>query len=176
MKKPPIKPPSREDILLFQGFQRAIVEQRAFVKIDFKRLNKVGSPFFNPWENFLPLFVLLILAIATMYIVNLTMGTLVMTLFMLGYALFMPMFLEPFMTNRLIHAVVPKIEKFLIAWRYGGWTIYLTADPRYNCVAGKERWQEFIQSYFPDLIPVDELIQPEVNSKEKEPEEEKNEQ
>ena len=51
MIKTPIQPPTRQDLLIFQGLQRALVEKKAFVKIDFKALNKIGSPFFNPWEN-----------------------------------------------------------------------------------------------------------------------------
>lgn len=50
--KLPLPPPTREDMIIFQGLQRALVEKKALVKIDFKRLNKFKSPFFNPWETF----------------------------------------------------------------------------------------------------------------------------
>ena len=46
MMKVPLQPPTREDLLIFQGLQRALVEKKALVKIDFKRLNKFKSPFF----------------------------------------------------------------------------------------------------------------------------------
>lgn len=155
MTKTPIQPPTRQDLLIFQGLQRAIVEKKAFIKIDFKALNKIGSPFFNPWENVLPLLVILTLSLVSMIVNNLMTGTIVLTVLVLGYAFLMPFFLEPFMQNRVVKRVVPRIEKFLIAWRYGGFSICLSADARVSCSAPQGDWRTFTESYFPDLIPAD---------------------
>lgn len=92
MTKTPIQPPTRQDLLIFQGLQRAIVEKKAFIKIDFKALNKIGSPFFNPWENVLPLLVILTLSLVSMIVNNLMTGTIVLTVLVLGYAFLMPFF------------------------------------------------------------------------------------
>ena len=82
-------------------------------------------------------------------------GTIVLTVLVLGYAFLMPFFLEPFMQNRVVKRVVPRIEKFLIAWRYGGFSICLSADARVSCSAPQGDWRTFAESYFPDLIPAD---------------------
>ena len=153
MTKTPIQPPTRQDLLIFQGLQRAIIEKKAFIKIDFKALNKIGSPFFNPWENVLPLLVILTLSLVSMIVNNLMTGTIVLTVLVLGYAFLMPFFLEPFMHNRVVKRIVPRIEKFLVAWRYGGFSIVLAADPRYSCSAPFGDWRQFTQMYFSDLIP-----------------------
>lgn len=155
MLKAPIQPPTRQDLLIFQGFQRAVVEKKAYIKINFKALNKFGSPFFNPWENILPLFLILSLSVATMIVNNLIAGTVILTILILGYALLMPYFLEPFMQNRVVKRIVPRIEKFLIAWRYGGFTVYLAADPHFYCASPQGDWRKFVQTYFSDLIPED---------------------
>lgn len=155
MTKTPIQPPTRQDLLIFQGLQRALVDNKAFVKIDFKALNKIGSPFFNPWENVVPLLVILTLSLTSMIVNNLMTGTIVLTVSVLGYAFLMPFFLEPFMQNRVVKRVVPRIEKFLIAWRYGGFSICLSADARVSCAAPQGDWRSFTESYFPDLIPAD---------------------
>ena len=108
-----IQPPSRQDQLIFQGLQRAIVENKAFIKINVHQLNKIGSPVFNPWENVLPMLIVVTLAIATMYIVNLTMGMLMLVVLCLIDIIIIPIILEPIITNRLVRRIVPKIEKFL---------------------------------------------------------------
>ena len=138
MTKMPISPPTRQDLMIFQGLQRALVEQKAFIKINFKRLNRFKSPFFNPWENVLPLLIGLLFSLALMISDNLVVGTVML-----------------FMKNRVIKRVVPRIEKFLIAWRYGGISIVLAADPRYFCQAPVGDWRSFVENYFPDLIPQD---------------------
>lgn len=153
MNKFHIQLPTREDLIVFQGLQRALVEKKAFIKINFKKLNKFKSPFFNPWENILPLLFILTISLFLMIADNLIFGTAVLMAFCIGYAFLMPYFLEPFMQNRVVKRVVPRIEKFLIAWNYGGISIVLTADPSYSCQAPLGNWQEFTQTYFPDLIP-----------------------
>lgn len=155
MTKTPIQPPTRQDLLIFQGLQRALVDNKAFVKIDFKALNRIGSPFFNPWENVVPLLAILTLSLASMVVNSLMTGTIVLTVLILGYAFLMPFFLEPFMQNRVVKRIVPRIEKFLIAWRYGGFSICLSADARVSCAAPQGDWRVFTESYFSDLIPAD---------------------
>lgn len=153
--KLPLQPPTREDMIVFQGLQRALVEKKALVEIDFKRLNKFKSPFFNPWENVLPLLVILTMSLVLMITDSLMTGTLVLMVLCVGYAFLMPYFLEPFMHNRVVKRIVPRIEKFLTAWRYGGFSIVLAADPRYSCQAPSGNWRQFTQAYFFDLIPQD---------------------
>ncbi|MCQ2966320.1 MAG: hypothetical protein MJ250_06250 [Alphaproteobacteria bacterium] len=153
-----IQPPSRQDQLIFQGLQRAIVENKAFIKINVHQLNKIGSPVFNPWENVLPMLIVVTLAIATMYIVNLTMGMLMLVVLCLIDIIIIPIILEPIITNRLVRRIVPKIEKFLVAWYYGGFKIVLQAEQSYTCTAKIEDWREFATEYFNDLIPVDPSI------------------
>ena len=153
MNKFSIQPPTREELIIFQGLQRALVEKKAFIKVDFKRLNRFKSPFFNPWENVLPLLIILAISLFLMIFRNLIVGTTALMVLCVVYAFSMPYFLEPFMQNRVTKRIVPRIEKFLIAWRYGGITIVLTADPKYSCQAPLGNWQYFTRTYFSDLIP-----------------------
>ena len=158
MNKIPLQTPTRQDLFIFQGLQRAITEKKAYVKINFKKLNKFKSPFFNPWENVLPLMMILVVSLVLMVSVNLIIGMTVLMISSIAYAFLMPYFLEPFMQNRVTKRVVPRIEKFLIAWRYGGITLVLTADPRFSCQAPLGNWQQFTETYFSDLIPQDMLL------------------
>ncbi len=156
MNKPPLEPPTREDMIIFQGLQRALVENKAFIKINFKHLNRRGSPFFNPWENIVPLLIMLLLSLTVMIADTLVTGTVALTVFSLVYALGFPYLMEPVMKNRVLKRIVPRIEKFLIAWRYGGIVLILAADSRFYCVSPRGDWRSFAKTYFSDLIPADE--------------------
>ncbi len=155
MNRMPIQPPTREDQLIFQGLQRAVVENKAYIRINFRLLNRRGSPFFNPWENVLPLLVLLTISLIVMALESLIVGTALLLVLSLAYAFLMPFLLEPVMQNRVVKRIVPRIERFLIAWRYGGIVLVLTADSHFFCVAPWGDWREFTKNYFSDLIPAD---------------------
>lgn len=150
-----IKPPTREDMLIFQGLQKALLENKAFIEINFRRLNRFGSPFFNTWENLLPLLFFVFLFFATLFVFGMAAATVLLAFLAIGYAFLMPYFMTPFMKNRVIKKIVPRIERFLIAWRFGGFTIYLSADPDYKCRAMLDDWKDFTKKYFADLIPAD---------------------
>lgn len=155
MNKGHIQPPSREEQLIFQGLQRALVEGKARIQINFKLLNRSGSPFFNPWENILPLLAILVISLTVMFIEGLGIGTIVLALLSVVYALLMPFLLKPVMLNRVVKRIIPRIERFLLAWRYGGIVIVLTADQRFYCIAPYGDWRQFTKGYFSDLIPAD---------------------
>ena len=157
MNKASLPVPTREDLFIFQGLQRALIDKKAYIKINFKKLNKFKSPFFNPWENVLPLMFILILSLILMIADNLIVGMSVLMVFCIAYAFLMPYILEPFMQNRVTKRVIPRIEKFLVAWHYGGITLVLTADPRFSCQAPLGNWQYFTETYFSDLIPKDTM-------------------
>ena len=155
MNKVSLPVPTREDLYIFQGLQKALIDKKAYVKINFKKLNRFKSPFFNPWENVLPLMFILVLSLVLMIADNLIVGMAVLMVSCIAYAFLMPYFLEPFMQNRVTKRIIPRIEKFLVAWHYGGITLVLTADPRFSCQAPLGNWQQFTESYFSDLIPQD---------------------
>lgn len=140
------------DIFVFQGLKRALIEKKAFVKINFKYLNKFNSPFFNPWENLPPLLLIIALSLLLMFTDSLIVGTVVLMVFCIGYVCLMPYFLEPFVCNRVFKQLIFGFEQFLFAWNYGGFSIVLTADPRYFCQAPIGDWKKFTQTYFSDLV------------------------
>ena len=75
MNKVSLPVPTREDLYIFQGLQKALIDKKAYVKINFKKLNRFKSPFFNPWENVLPLMFILVLSLVLMIADNLIVGS-----------------------------------------------------------------------------------------------------
>ena len=84
--------PTREQQFAFQALQQALTEEKAFIRIDFKRLNRYNSPFFNPWENLLPLIAVVLISFAIMFTDNLIIGLSVLVFLIFLYNLLLPMF------------------------------------------------------------------------------------
>ncbi len=148
--------PTREQQFAFLALQKALTNGAAFVRIDFRRLNRHNSPFFNPWENVLPLVVVMLISFGLMFTDNLIIGVCVLVLLVALYVILMPYILTPVMRARVVKRIVPRMEKFLIAWRYGGIALVLNADPSVECRAPLGNWEKFVKDYFADLTVADE--------------------
>lgn len=144
--------PTREQQFAFQALQQALTEEKAFIRIDFKRLNRYNSPFFNPWENLLPLIAIVLISFAIMFTDNLIIGLSVLVFLIFLYIILLPFILTPIMHARVLKRIVPRMEKFLVAWYYGGISLVLNADSSIVCKAPLGNWEAFVQEYFPDLI------------------------
>lgn len=154
MTKTPIQPPTRQDLLIFQGLQRAIVEKSVYQN----RFQSVEQNRFSVFQSVGKRFAFAGDFNAVAGVDDCQQsddGNDCFNGFGFGIRFLMPFFLEPFMQNRVVKRVVPRIEKFLIAWRYGGFSICLSADARVSCSAPQGDWRTFAESYFPDLIPAD---------------------
>ena len=148
--------PTREQQFAFLSLQKALTNGAAFVRIDFRRLNRHNSPFFNPWENVLPLVAVMLISFGLMFTDNLIIGVCVLVLLVALYVILMPYILTPVMRARVVKRIVPRMEKFLIAWRYGGIALVLNADPSVECRAPLGNWEKFVKDYFADLTVADE--------------------
>lgn len=148
--------PTREQQFTFLALQKALTNGAASVRIDFRRLNRHNSPFFNPWENVLPLVAVMLISFGLMFTDNLIIGVCVLVLLVALYVILMPYILTPVMRARVVKRIVPRMEKFLIAWRYGGIALVLNADPSVECRAPLGNWEKFVKDYFADLTVADE--------------------
>lgn len=144
--------PTREQQFAFQALQQALTEEKAFIRIDFKWLNRYNSPFFNPWENLLPLITIVLISFAIMFTDNLIIGLSVLVFLIFLYIILLPFILTPIMHERVLKRIVPRMEKFLVAWHYGGISLVLSADSSIVCKAPLGNWETFVQEYFSDLI------------------------
>lgn len=151
-----IPAPSREQQFSFLALQKALTSGAASVRIDFRRLNRHNSPFFNPWENVLPLVAVMLISFGLMFTDNLIIGVCVLVLLVALYVIVMPYILAPVMRARVLKRIVPRMEKFLIAWHYGGIALVLNADPSVECRAPLGNWEKFVKDYFDDLTVADE--------------------
>ena len=147
--------PTREEQLVFQGLQKALAEKKALIRIDFKRLNKKNSPFFNVWENLIPLAAVFAVSFGLMLSDNIVIGMAMMVFLVFMYVILMPFILYPVMYGRVVRRIAPRIESFLAAWHFGGITLVLAADKQLVCKAPFGDWRAFTKDYFSDLIPFD---------------------
>ena len=51
------KKPSKADMLIYKALNRAIENDRLRIYLDYDKINRPGSPVYDPWECLLPILV-----------------------------------------------------------------------------------------------------------------------
>ena len=117
-----------------------------FIHVDFNRLNRTGSPVFDPWENVLPLVVLLLISLAIIPF-DLVAGTVALVVAMFAYAFLV----RPWVANRLrkrtIENMLRNAHNWQVLWSFGGVVVTLVENPRIGVVSPGGDWRAFARRF-----------------------------
>jgi hypothetical protein len=135
-----------QDYKLHERLAEAYMADRIRIQIDFQRLNRTGSPVFNPWENVVPLLGLLLGSLAIMPF-NLVAGTIAMV----GAMFFFAFLVRPWVARRLrertIQAMLKNAHNWQLIWSYGGVVVVLRDNPRIGVVSPAGNWRTFARRF-----------------------------
>ncbi|MQX35870.1 hypothetical protein [Roseospira navarrensis] len=139
-------PKAAQDYRLHERLIEAYTANRITIHIDFTRLNRTGSPVFNPWENVVPLLVLLLASVVVMTL-DLVAGTLVLIGAMFAYAFFVRPWIAKRLRDRTIESMLRNAHNWQVIWSLGGVVVTLTANPRIGVVAPAGNWRAFARQF-----------------------------
>lgn len=162
---------NRADILKFNAIKKALLEGRVLLLIDFGLLNHKKSPFFNPWENLIPLLLVTIFSLIMMFS-SLLAGILILLAGIIGYLKIFPIVMKDFMKQRVLLFLTKSIEDWDKCWSIKGITLVASDNPRIFCRSCDDNWRDFVVINFADFM-VDKKIQKITKEEEKKPLEEK---
>jgi hypothetical protein len=155
-----INPAKRSgDHVLFESLQKA--HRTILLTVTVKntdRLNRPGSPVWNPGENAAPLLVILSVSVVFILTGNLIVGTAMMVLGVLVYlSLIRPWILRR-VYRRAFNAAIQNIHSWENLWSKGGLVVALNHTTKARCVSPADNWRTFVNRHFPQpKITNDEL-------------------
>ncbi|MBB4286537.1 hypothetical protein [Roseospira goensis] len=135
-----------QDYRLHERLTEAYMADRVRIQVDFNRLNRTGSPVFDPWENVLPLLAL-ILASLTVMPFNLVAGTLVLVGAMFVYAFLVRPWIARRLRARTIENMLKNAHNWQVLWSYGGVVVTLSDNPRIGVVSPGGDWRAFARRF-----------------------------
>jgi len=135
-----------QDYKLHERLAEAYMADRIRIQIDFMRLNRTGSPVFDPWENVVPLLGLLLVSLAVMPF-NLVAGTLALIGAMFLYAFLVRPWLARRVRDRTIESMLKNAHNWQVLWSYGGIVVTLTDNPRIGVVSPGGNWRSFARRF-----------------------------
>jgi len=139
-------PKAAQDSRLHECLTEAYMADRIKINIDFNRLNRTGSPVFNPWENVIPLLVLILGSLAVMPF-SLVAGTLVLIGAMFAYAFLVRPWIAQRLRARTIENMLRNAHNWQVIWSLGGVVVTLASNPRIGVVAPAGNWRAFARQF-----------------------------
>ncbi|MGD9637596.1 MAG: hypothetical protein AB7U85_00885 [Alphaproteobacteria bacterium] len=143
---------NRADILKFKAMKTALIDGKAQIYINFKQLNRKNSPFFNPWENILPLLFVAVFSLVMMFSSGAISGILILLAGVISYIKVFPFFMQDIMKQRVLFYSINDINNWNKMWQFRGVTIKVASNPRIVCKSYEDDWRDFVVINFADLM------------------------
>ena len=120
--------------------------------VDFKRLNKIGSPVYDPWENVLPLLFLILGSLIVLLFQGVIMGTLALLIAMALFVLMVRPYMAARLKKRTETYMLKSPEHWDKVWKVGGVAVTLNHMSSIGCVAPTGNWKVFTRDNLTDVV------------------------
>ena len=145
-----IKKPNKAEQLTYKALTRAIADNRLLLYLDYGRINRPGSPVYNPWENLLPVLTPIILGL----ILIMTTGVIFGLLFIIAALIIYTSCYKKKLGHRLLERtkayMTSNYQNCQNIWNFGGIVLVNANNKKYGCVSPDNDWKEFIIQHFAD--------------------------
>lgn len=143
---------NRADKLTFKALQKAVTQDKLRLYLDYGKVNRPGSPIYNPWECLLPILIPVLIGLILIISAGVIFGLLFIIAMIIIYS--------TYFKKKLYRVVIERAKKYLTAsyenceqlWKFGGIVLVNTANKKIGCVAPEGDWKEFVILNFSDYM------------------------
>lgn len=143
---------SRADTMTFHALQKAVMQDKLRIYLDYGKVNRPGSPIYEPWECLLPILVPVIIGLLLIIAVGIFFGLLFIVAMIIIYS--------TYFKKKLYRRVIERTKQYLTSsydnceqlWTFGGIVLASTENKKVGCVAPDGDWKGFVILNFSDLM------------------------
>lgn len=143
---------NRADNMTFRALQKAVAEDKLRLYLDYGKINRPGSPVYNPWECLLPILIPVLIGLILIISVGVIFGLLFIIAMIIVYS--------TYFKKKLYRIVIERTKKYLTAsfenceklWTFGGIVLVNSTNKKIGCVAPEGDWKEFVILNFSDYM------------------------
>lgn len=155
-KAPEVKSADRET---HDRLRSAVERNVVTIYTDPARLNTVGSPVFDPWENTLPLLAGLLLSLFLLVGVDMIIGVIALLVVVALYLFAARPWVVANVRHRATLMTLRDAETLDTLWAFGGLALTRTDQPAVGALAPTGNWRLFVRRHLPEVALVDDLTQ-----------------
>lgn len=146
------KKPSKADLLIYKALNKAIENDKLRIYLDYGKVNRPGSPVYDPWECLLPILVPIMVGLALIV----SAGVLFGLLFIVGMILVYTTYFKKKIYRRLIERTKSYItfdyDNCVNLWNFGGLVFVNAENKKLGCVSPEGDWKDFVVLNFSEYM------------------------
>ena len=143
---------NKADKMAFRALKTAVAKDKLRLYMDYGRVNRPGSPIYNPWESLLPILIPVLIGLILIILVGVIFGLL--------FIVAMIMIYTTYFKKKQYHKVIERTKSYLTSsyencedlWKFGGIVLVNAEDKKLGCVAPEGDWKEFVILHFADYM------------------------
>src|SRR5574344_581609 len=121
---------NKADVLKYKALQKAIEQNKLRIYVNYDKLNRAGSPVYNPWEVLLPILTPVLLGILLIVYVGVLFGLFFIIIMILLYIHYIKKKLYHFLIKRCKDKISSSLQDFEELWNYGGFVLVNAQDKK----------------------------------------------
>ncbi|MEO5375412.1 MAG: hypothetical protein H7840_14260 [Alphaproteobacteria bacterium] len=134
----------------FVSLKAAIAEGRVRMLVDFQPHNGPRSPLHRPWENVIPMLLLVMFSLTLLIFKGVIFGTVGLLVAVLVYVFGVRPWVAKRIQARVREAALENLHDWNVLWKFGGLAVALPDKPQIGCVSPDGDWRLFVRSYVAD--------------------------
>ena len=143
---------NKADKMVFKALKTAVEKDQLRLYMDYGKVNRPGSPIYNPWECLLPILIPVLIGLVLIIVVGVIFGLLFIVAMIMVYS--------TYFKKKLYHKVIERAKAYLISsyencenlWKFGGIVLVNAENKKLGCVAPEGDWKEFVILNFSDYM------------------------
>lgn len=143
---------NRADSLTFKALQKAVAQDKLRLYLDYTKINRSGSPVYNPWECLLPILIPILIGLILIISVGVIFGLFFIVAMTMVYSTKIKKKLHRIMIERTKNYMVSSYDNCEKLWKFGGIVLVNAENKKLGCVSPDGDWKEFVILNFSDLM------------------------
>lgn len=133
----------------YRVLQHGVSSGRIKIFTDFRVFNQGRSPTYSPWDNVLPLLILVLVSLALLVLEGIIVGVLSLVLAVVLYAFFIRLWVMQRLSERTRQAMMLNLHNWELLWNMGG--VLLSNESGGQICQAPGDWHGFVRTCLADI-------------------------
>lgn len=143
---------SKADMLIYRALKKAVADDKLRIYLDYGKINRPGSPVYDPWETLLPILIPVMVGLILILSVGVMFGLLFIIAMILVYSTYFKKKLYRRLIERTKNYITYDFENCNSLWNFGGIVFVNAENKKLGCVSPDGDWKDFVVLNFSEYM------------------------
>ena len=143
---------SKADMLIYKALNKAIENDKLRIYLDYGKINRPGSPVYDPWESLLPILIPVLLGLLLIFSVGVLFGLLFIVAMISVYSVYFKKKIYRRLIERTKRYITTGYEHCDTLWNFGGLVFVNAENKKLGCVSPEGDWKDFVVLNFSEFM------------------------